>query len=156
MDKPSSLAAARERLVVLLAEAVERAQLDEARESFRRVNEWVAENHQADVDKLRAGYNHHDPEVQQVWRDHVGDRTPADTWGLIRQMKNPPGKRGRPKGRGGYAAVDQEVLPELERRVRNGEGKAKVAMELAAHLPRGGTPESVVRRLSRRLQKKSP
>lgn len=115
----------------------------------------VISAHEEDLKKLRAGYNHHDPAIQMVWRKYIGEQTPAESWSLIRLLKYPPRPKGRPKGSGGFAAADREVLPEIERRIRNGEPKGKVTAEVAATLPPSGTLQSVVRRLSRRMQKKS-
>lgn len=135
-------------------DARESAACSAAAENVRFVNEWVKQHHAEDVAKAFAGLSHHDPEIRATWTKYIGDRTPGETWDLIGLMKMPPGKRGRPKGSGGFEAIDNQLLPEINTRIAAGEGVKRVTEDVACRLPAGGTIESRALRLARRRRKK--
>lgn len=108
--------------------------------------------HGANFEKLKAGIDHHDAEEREVWAD-IADRTPFNTWSLIRRLRKPPGQRGRPKGSGSYREADEQVLPELNKLIAAGVSPLKAAHMLVDKLPGGGAPESKARRIRRRPEK---
>lgn len=110
---------------------------------------FMMKPHDENLAKFAAGLAHRDTEEREAW-ETIADKTPFEAWSLIRRMRAPPGRRGRPKGSGSYQTADEQVLPQLNRLIDAGESPLKAAYKLVDQLPGGGTRESKVRRLRRR------
>lgn len=115
---------------------------------------FIMKPHAQNLAKFVAGLDHPDPEEREAW-ETIADKTAFETWSLIRRMRTPPGRRGRPKGSGSYEAADEQARGEMNRLIDGGLSPLKAAHKLVEQLPGGGTPESKARRLRRRPEKKS-
>lgn len=113
----------------------------------------IAAERAAEIQKAMRGLLHSDPKVRAAWEQAIGHLTPAQSWHLFPILADPPGEKGRPKGTG-YKQADLELMPEIHRRVLQGETLAAVTEDIvqrsrdAGHKP----SDSAAVRLQRRYR----
>lgn len=121
------------------------------RESFAATRKIIDEK-MPEIDKVLRGMTSHDVDVKRTYLKYFAEKTPAETFDLASHLKNPPKLKGRPQG-SGFEILDQELMPEIHRRVSAGESIKSATMFIASELSGQHSEEATSVRLQRRYRK---
>ncbi|MEQ9435651.1 hypothetical protein [Hyphomonas sp.] len=121
------------------------------RESLAATRKIIDEK-RPEIDKVLSGMTSHDIDVKRTYLKYFAEKTPAETFDLASQLKNPPKLKGRPQG-SGFEIRDQKLMPEIHRRVSAGETIKSATMIIASELPGQHSVDATSLRLQRRYRK---